>query len=436
MCKSSLFPDMRNRLKKVDSPVPLDDLHKFDIICVIFAAIIFQQRKKLMNSQDRYAQRGVSAQKEEVHQAVAKLDKGLFPKAFCKIYPDYWGGDAEWCNIMHADGAGTKSILAYLYWKETGDLSVWQGIAVDAIVMNIDDMLCVGATGPFTYSSTIGRNKHLIPGAVIAEIINGSQNFFDTIREYGIAVHFMGGETADVGDVVRTVIVDGTMACRMPRKKLITAQGIQPGNVIVSFASCGQASYEKEYNSGIGSNGLTSARHELLQHDYAARFPESVDSNIPEEVVYNGRYKMTDPTSTPLDIGKLLLSPTRTYAPLVLKLLQQYFDKIRGIIHCSGGGQTKCMHYVPQGLRVVKNNLLPVPPVFKLIREAASTEWREMYQVFNMGQRLEIFTDEQTAHALVDIAASLQITAQISGYVEAADSNELIIESEWGHFKY
>lgn len=389
-----------------------------------------------MDSQGRYAQRGVSAQKEEVHQAVAKLDHGLYPKAFCKIYPDYWGGDVDWCNIMHADGAGTKSSLAYLYWKETGDLSVWKGIAIDAIVMNIDDMLCVGATGPFTYSSTIGRNKHLIPGSVIAEIINGSQKFFDTLHEYGIEVHFMGGETADLGDVVRTIIVDGTMACRMPRKKLITTDGIQPGNVIVSFASYGQASYETAYNSGIGSNGLTSARHELLHHDYAGLYPESVDPNIPDEVVYNGKYHLTDATETPLDAGKLILSPTRTYAPLVLKILQLHAEAIKGIIHCSGGGQTKCMHYMPQGLRVVKNNLLPAPPIFRMIQEAASTDWKEMYQVFNMGQRLEIFTDKPTADALVDLAASFQIEATISGYVEAAEKNELIIESEWGQFTY
>jgi len=389
-----------------------------------------------MDSQGRYAQRGVSAQKEEVHQAVAKLDHGLFPKAFCKIYPDYWGGAADWCNIMHADGAGTKSVLAYLYWKETGDISVWQGVAIDAIVMNIDDMLCVGATGPFTYSSTIGRNKHLIPGSVIAEIINGSQAFFDTMREYGIDVHFMGGETADLGDVVRTIIVDGTMACRMPRNKLITTDGIQPGNVIVSFASYGQASYEKAYNSGIGSNGLTSARHELLHHDYATRYPESVDPNIPDAVAYNGKYHLTDATSTPLDAGKLLLSPTRTYAPLVLKILQQHADAIKGIIHCSGGGQTKCMHYMPAGLRVVKHNLLPTPPLFRMIQEAAATDWREMYQVFNMGQRLEIFTDAQTAASLVAIAESFQIEAVISGYVEAAEKSELIIESEWGQFIY
>ncbi len=389
-----------------------------------------------MNPQERYALRGVSAQKEEVHQAVAKLDKGLYPKAFCKIYPDYWGNDNDYCNIMHADGAGTKSIIAYLYWKETGDLSVWEGIAIDAIVMNIDDMLCVGATGPFTYSSTIGRNKNLIPGAVIASVINGSQSFFHTLAGYGIQVHFMGGETADVGDVVRTVIVDGTMSARMPRKKIITTDNIKPGDVIVSFASYGQAVYEKEYNSGIGSNGLTSARHELLHHDYAAQFPESFDPALPEEVVYNGKYKLTDKTETPLDAGKLLLSPTRTYAPLVLKILENHFEKINGIIHCSGGGQTKCLHYLPQGLQVIKNNLIPPPPIFSMIQEAAGTDWREMYQVFNMGQRLEMYTDEKTADRLVELADGFNIKAQISGYVKAADQNSLIIESPWGQFEY
>lgn len=389
-----------------------------------------------MNPQDRYALRGVSAQKEEVHKAVAKLDKGLYPKAFCKIYPDYWGNDADYCNIMHADGAGTKSILAYMYWKETGDRSVWKGVAIDSIVMNIDDMLCVGATGPFTYSSTIGRNKHLIPGEAIGDIINGSQEFFDTLKTYGIEVHFMGGETADVGDVVRTIIVDGTMACRMPRKKIVTTDNIAPGDVIVSFASYGQAVYETEYNSGIGSNGLTSARHELLHHDYAAKYPESVDPGLPKEVVYNGIFKMTDATETPLDAGKMILSPTRTYAPLVLKALEQYADKIHGIIHCSGGGQTKCLHYLPQGLKITKNNLLKAPPIFRMIQEAAGTDWREMYQVFNMGQRLEIFTDKATAEALVELAGTFNIEAQISGYVEASEKNGLVIESEFGRFEY
>jgi phosphoribosylformylglycinamidine cyclo-ligase len=389
-----------------------------------------------MTDSNRYNLRGVSAQKEDVHKAVAKLDKGLYPNAFCKIYPDYWGGDEEYCNLMHADGAGTKSILAYMYWKETGDLSVWGGIAIDAIVMNIDDLLCVGATGPFTYSSTIGRNKHLVPGEVISEIINGSQAFFDRLRGYGIDIKFLGGETADVGDVVRTVIVDGTMACRMRRDKLVTTEKMQDGDVIVSLASYGKASYENEYNSGMGSNGLTSARHELLKKEYANKYPESVDPNLPDEVVYNGSYGLTDKTETPLDAGKMILSPTRTYAPVVLQVLQQYFDKIHGIIHCSGGGQTKCLHYLPKPFRVVKNNLLPAPPLFKMIQQSAGTDWREMYQVFNMGQRLEIFTDQKTAEGIVAIAAGLNIDAQISGYVEHAEKKELIIESEYGTFRY
>ena len=385
---------------------------------------------------DRYSQRGVSAQKEDVHKAVEKLDKGLFPNAFCKIYPDYWGGDDAFCNLMHADGAGTKSVLAYLYWKQTGDMSVWKGIAADAIVMNIDDMLCVGATGPFTYSSTIGRNKHLIPGAVISEIINGTQSYFDHLRKHGIDVYLLGGETADVGDVVRTVIVDGTMSCRMRRDKLVTTERMQPGDVIVSLASYGQASYEEEYNSGMGSNGLTSARHEMLKNDYARLFPESVDPNLPPEVVYNGKYSLTDPTETGLDIGKMLLSPTRTYAPVVLEVLDRHFDKIHGIIHCSGGGQSKCIHYLPAPYRIVKNNLLPVPPLFKMIQESAGTTWKEMYQVFNMGQRLEIFTDKETADGIVEIAGSFNIEARISGYVEKGEQKEVIIDGMGGTYSY
>jgi phosphoribosylformylglycinamidine cyclo-ligase len=385
---------------------------------------------------NRYNQRGVSAQKEDVHKAVAKLDKGLFPNAFCKIYPDYWGNDPEFCNLMHADGAGTKSILAYMYWKETGDLSVWKGIAIDSIVMNIDDMLCVGATGPFTYSSTIGRNKNLIPGEVISAIINGTQQYFDRLKEFGIESYLMGGETADVGDVVRTVIVDGTMACRMKRSKLITSEKIQAGDVVVSLASYGQATYEDEYNSGMGSNGLTSARHEMLKKDYAIRFPESVDPNLPADVVYNGKYSLTDATETPLNIGKMLLSPTRTYAPVVLRILEECSEKIHGIIHCSGGGQSKCLHYLPGPMRVVKNYLLPIPPLFKMIQDSAGTSWHEMYQVFNMGQRLELFTDRDSAEAIVRIAAAFNIDAQISGYVEAAERKEVVIESDKGRFVY
>lgn len=390
----------------------------------------------MMSDNNRYNLRGVSAQKEDVHKAVAKLDKGLFPNAFCKVYPDYWGGDDAFCNLMHADGAGTKSILAYIYWKETGDLSVWKGIAIDSIVMNIDDLLCVGATGPFTYSSTIGRNKNLIPAEVISEIINGSQSYFDKLKEYDIDVHFLGGETADVGDVVRTVIVDGTMACRMRRDRLVTTEKMDDGDVLVSLASYGHATYEDEYNSGMGSNGLTSARHELLKKEYAKKYPESVDPNLPQEVVYNGFYGLTDKTETPLDLGKMILSPTRTYAPVVLKILQQHFDKIHGIIHCSGGGQSKCLHYLPKPLRVVKNNLLPIPPLFKMIQQSAGTDWREMYQVFNMGQRLEIFTDKTTAESIIAISKSFNIDAQISGYVIANDKKEVVIESPFGNFSY
>lgn len=389
-----------------------------------------------MTDNNRYNQRGVSAQKEDVHKAVAKLDKGLFPNAFCKVYPDYWGNDPEFCNLMHADGAGTKSILAYLYWRETGDMSVWQGVAIDSIVMNIDDLLCVGATGPFTYSSTIGRNKHLIPGDVISALINGTQDYFNKLNEYGIDVRFMGGETADVGDVVRTVIVDGTMACRMERSKLVTTEKMQPGDVVVSFASYGQATYEDEYNSGMGSNGLTSARHEMLKKDYARLYPESVDPNLPDEVVYNGKYGLSDATPTPLNIGKMLLSPTRTYAPLALKALDAHRDAIHGIIHCSGGGQSKCLHYLPSAMRVVKNNLLPIPPLFNMIQESAGTSWKEMYQVFNMGQRLEMFTDRETAVALVALAKEFNIEAQISGFVEAADKKEVVIDSPHGIFHY
>jgi phosphoribosylformylglycinamidine cyclo-ligase len=389
-----------------------------------------------MSDNNRYNQRGVSAQKEDVHKAISKLDKGLFPNAFCKIYPDFWGGDPEYCNLMHADGAGTKSILAYMYWRETGDLSVWKGIAIDSIVMNIDDLLCVGATGPFTYSSTIGRNKHLIPGEVISELINGTQSYFDRLQEYGINCQLLGGETADVGDVVRTVIVDGTMACRMQRSKLVTTENMQPGDVVVSLASYGQATYEDEYNSGMGSNGLTSARHEMLKKEYATKYPESVDPNLPDEVVYNGKYSLTDATGTPLNIGKMLLSPTRTYAPVVMNILEQQFDNIHGIIHCSGGGQSKCLHYLPSALRVVKNNLLPVPPLFSMIQESAGTGWKEMYQVFNMGQRLEVFTDIDTAESIIQIAKQFNLDAQVSGYVEKAERKEVVIDSHYGTFSY
>jgi phosphoribosylformylglycinamidine cyclo-ligase len=383
-----------------------------------------------------YNRRGVSAQKEDVHKAVALLDKGLYPHAFCKVYPDYLGGDDAYCNLMHADGAGTKSALAYLYWRETGDLSVWEGIATDAIVMNLDDLLCAGATGPFTYSSAIARNKLLIPGSVIAAIIQGTQKFFDQLAEIGVNIHFMGGETADVGDVVRTVMVDGVMAARMPRNRIVTNENIQPGDVIVSFASYGQATYEPTYNSGIGSNGLTSARHDMLLKTYAQQYPESIDPNLPEDVVYTGKHRLTDPTNTPLNVGQLLLSPTRTYAPLLLQLLSRHFDDIHGMIHCTGGGQTKCLHYLPAPMRIVKNNLLPVPPIFQMIQAASGTDWKEMYQVFNMGQRLEVYTDKTTAQHLMDIAAQFGIECVISGHVEAASQKELILESDHGTFTY
>ncbi len=385
---------------------------------------------------DRYAQRGVSAGKEDVHRATAALDKGLFPRAFCKVYPDYWGDDKDYCALMHADGAGTKSVLAYLYWKETGDSSVWAGIAEDAVMMNLDDLLCAGATGPFTYSSTIGRAKSVIPGEVIAGIIGGTQQCFNRLTEYGVDIRFMGGETADVGDAVRTVIVDGTMACRMRRSGVITNERIAAGDVVVSVASYGQAVYEDAYNSGIGSNGLTSARHEMLHRHYAEAYPESVDPATPREVVYNGPYRLTDKTETDLDIGRLLLSPTRTYAPLMLPLLRRHFAGIHGAVHCTGGGLAKCLHYLPGPMRVVKDNLLPIPPVFRMIQETAGTAWREMYNVFNMGQRLELYCDAETAAAVLEAAAALRLDAQISGRVEVSGEKEVVVDGPNGVHRY
>jgi phosphoribosylformylglycinamidine cyclo-ligase len=384
-----------------------------------------------------YARRGVSAQKEEVHQATEKLDKGLFPNAFCKIYPDFSGGDAKWVNIMHADGAGTKSILAYLYWKETGDVSVWKGIARDAIAMNLDDLLCVGIYDHLLFSSTIDRNRRLIPGEVLSAIIDGSQEFFDELKTYGVGIHYLGGETADVGDVVRTIAVNGTMMARWPKDRLITNDKIGPGDVIVGFASSGQAVYEKEYNSGIGSNGLTSARHDLLHKTYGARFHESYDTALDDQVVYIGSHRMTDPVETPsgapnagtgsIDIGHLLLSPTRTYAPLVKKLLSEQFDDLHGLIHCSGGGQTKCMKYLPGAFRIVKDNLFEPPLIFQLIQQASGADDREMYQVFNMGHRLEIFTRADAAEAMIATAGRLNIPARVVGRVEAASRKSLVL---------
>jgi phosphoribosylformylglycinamidine cyclo-ligase len=376
-----------------------------------------------------YAQRGVSAQKEEVHQATEKLDKGLFPNAFCKIYPDYLGGDAGWVNLMHADGAGTKSILAYLYWKETGDISVWRGIARDAIAMNLDDLLCVGIYDNLLFSSTIDRNKRIIPGEVLSAIIEGSQEFFDELQGYGVGIRYLGGETADVGDVVRTIAVNGTMAARWPKDRLVTNDKIGPGDVIVGFSSSGQAAYETAYNSGIGSNGLTSARHDTLDKSYGVRFPESFDGSLDEKVVYIGRHRMTDAAGAGLttDVGHLLLSPTRTYAPLLRQLLIEQFDAVHGLIHCSGGGQTKCMKYLPGEFRIVKDNLFKAPRIFQLIQEASEADDREMYQVFNMGHRLEVFTDAASAAGMIALGRTLGIEAQVVGRVEADTKKNLVL---------
>ncbi|MFM6968888.1 MAG: AIR synthase-related protein [Sediminibacterium sp.] len=384
-----------------------------------------------------YAKRGVSAQKEEVHAAIQKLDQGLYPHAFCKMYPDYLMGDDAFVNIMHADGAGTKSILAYLYWKETGDVSVWEGIAIDAVAMNLDDLLCVGVTDNILFSSTIDRNKKVIPGSVLEAVINGTQSFFDTLASYGVLVHYLGGETADVGDVVRTIAVNGTMQSRWPKSKLITNQNIAAGDVIVGFASSGKASYEKEYNSGLGSNGLTSARHDVLSTYYAEKYPETFEPTLDKDVVYLGKNKMTDSLAIegfaePMSIGKLLLSPTRTYAPLVKKILDTHFNDIHGMIHCSGGGQTKCMKYLPTTLKIIKDNLFTPPPIFNLIQENAGSDNREMYQVFNMGHRLEIFTNPKTAEALIATAAEFNIEAQIVGRVEAAQKSSLHLHTSTG----
>ena len=377
-----------------------------------------------------YSQRGVSAQKEEVHAATKGLDQGLYPNAFCKIYPDYLCGDADWVNLMHADGAGTKSILAYLYWKETGDLSVWKGIAEDAIVMNLDDLLCVGIHDRLLFSSTIDRNKNLIPGEVLQAIIEGSQAFFDRMRSFGVHITYMGGETADVGDVVRTIAVNGTMTSRWPKKQLITNEKIQPGDLIVGLAGFGQAAYETEYNSGIASNGLTSARHDALHKTYAARYPESFDNSLQEEVVYIGPHQLTDEINdagTMRSVGKLLLSPTRSFAPVMKEILTSHFDAIHGLIHCSGGGQTKCLKYVPENVRIIKDKLFEPPVIFNILQKASGADDREMFQVFNMGTRLEMYTDEKNADQLISVARQFGVEAQIIGRVEAADKKELTI---------
>lgn len=381
-------------------------------------------------------QRGVSASKEDVHNAIRHIDKGIFPKAFCKIIPDILGGDPEYCNIMHADGAGTKSSLAYLYWKETGDLSVWKGIAQDALIMNIDDLLCVGAIDNILVSSTIGRNKMLIPGEVVSAIINGTDELLDELRDMGVGVYATGGETADVGDLVRTIIVDSTVTCRMRRSDVIDNARIRPGDVIVGLASFGQATYEKEYNGGMGSNGLTSARHDVFARYLAEKYPESYDEAVPRELVYSGGMTLTDTIDgVPLDAGKLVLSPTRTYAPVVKKLLDTMRGEIHGMVHCSGGAQTKILHFVDQ-VRVVKNNLFPVPPLFRIIQEQSGTDWAEMYKVFNMGHRLEIYLAPERADEVIAVSKSFGVDAQMIGCVEPGEKKELIIRSEFGEFTY
>ncbi|MEM0998654.1 MAG: AIR synthase related protein [Bacteroidota bacterium] len=379
-----------------------------------------------MSDQGRYAGRGVSHGKEDVHAAIKRLDKGEFPNAFCKISPDLAGGDPNWVNIMHADGAGTKSSLAYLYWRETGELSVWAGIAQDAIVMNTDDLMCVGATQNILLSSTVGRNKHRIPGEVISALIDGTEEFLQLLRDYGVDIRSTGGETADVGDLVRTIIVDSTVFCRMPRHEVIDNR-IVPGQVIVGLGSAGQAHYETAYNGGMGSNGLTSARHDLFSRNYAEHFPESFDPEVPTDLVYTGPYRLTEVDEvTGITVGKLVLSPTRTYLPVMMKLFAEYRDHLSGLIHCTGGAQTKCLKFMDQG-HVIKDNLFPIPRLFELIQRASGTTWREMYQVFNMGHLLEIFTDESTARAVIDIATEFGVEARIIGRVEAAESPSLTI---------
>jgi phosphoribosylformylglycinamidine cyclo-ligase len=388
------------------------------------------------NSQ-RYALRGVSASKEDVHNAIKNIDKGLFPKAFCKIVPDYLTNDDTYCIIMHADGAGTKSSLAYMYWKETGDISVWKGIAQDALIMNIDDLLCVGATNDILLSSTIGRNKNLIPAEVLSAIINGTEELIAELKTFGVTIHSTGGETADVGDLVRTIIVDSTVTARMKRSDVVDNGNIKPGDVIVGLASFGQANYEKEYNGGMGSNGLTSARHDVFANYLADKFPESYDSSVPKDLVYSGGVQLTDKVeNSPIDAGKLVLSPTRTYAPIIKSILNKYTPKdIHGMVHCSGGAQTKVLHFV-DNVHVVKDNLFPVPPLFKLIQEQSKTDWKEMYQVFNCGHRMEVYVPEEIAADIIAISQSFGVDAQIVGRVEASATKKLTIVSEYGTFEY
>ena len=387
----------------------------------------------------KYNQRGVSAGKEDVHNAIKNIDKGIFPKAFCKIIPDILGAEEAWCNIMHADGAGTKSSLAYIYWKETGDLSVWKGIAQDAIIMNLDDLLCVGATNNILLSSTIGRNKNLIPGEVIAAIINGTEEILADLRDLGIGIYSTGGETADVGDLVRTIIVDSTVTCRMKREEVISNDRIKAGDVIVGLSSSGQTSYEKEYNGGMGSNGLTSARHDVFHKYVAEKYPESYDPAVPYELVFAGNKRLTDQISIDADnqvtAGKLVLSPTRTYAPVIKKILEQYRNQINGMVHCSGGAQTKVLHFI-ENLHIIKDNLFPAPPLFRLIQQESGTPWQEMYKVFNMGHRMELYVPEEIAPALISISDSFNLEARIIGRVETSEAKKVTIRSEFGEFIY
>ena len=387
-------------------------------------------------SDTRYNLRGVSAGKEDVHNAIKNVDKGLFPQAFCKIVPDHLTGSEEHCVVMHADGAGTKSSLAYMYWKETGDLSVWKGIAQDALIMNIDDLLCVGATDNILLSSTIGRNKNLVPGEVISAIINGTEELLESLREQGIGIHSTGGETADVGDLVRTIIVDSTVVCRMKREEVVSNHTIQAGDVIVGLSSSGQATYETEYNGGMGSNGLTSARHDVFSKVLAEKYPESFDPNVPSDLVYSGTKTLTDEVAgAPINAGKLVLSPTRTYAPVIKKILDQHRSDIHGMVHCSGGAQTKVLHFV-NDVHIIKDNLFPVPPLFKLIQEESKTDWQEMYKVFNMGHRMEVYVSPEIAESIIAISKSFNIDAQIVGRVGASETKKLTITSEFGEFNY
>ncbi len=391
-----------------------------------------------MSSESKYSRRGVSSQKEDVHSAVKKIDKGLFPNAFCKVLPDFLGGDKDYCNVMHADGAGTKSSLAYIYWKETGDMSVWKGIAQDAIVMNTDDLLCIGAYDNILLSSTIGRNRSLIPGEVISAIINGTEEILEELRSLGIGIRSAGGETADIGDLVRTIVVDSTVTARVKRMDIISNDKIRPGDVIVGLASSGQTTYEREYNSGIGSNGLTSARHDIFGSYLASKYPESFDSSMSYDLFYSGRLKLTDPVNInglAVNAGKLVLSPTRTYAPVVKNVLENIRSRIHGMIHCSGGGQTKVLHFADK-LHIIKDDLFNLPPLFRIIHEQSGTDWKEMFQVFNMGHRFEIYTDEKSAEEIIRITAAFNLDAKVIGHCEASDRKKLTIISEYGKFEY